>query len=582
LANATQLTALGIVALIALAGVLGSNTSTPQPNNKPVYTQNHLNSQNQTFTENNKTLSYSLPYTGVGADLTLSYSSGPISDWNTRAANSPNGTMTYLMLMEWWKANVGMTDSKIMFVFPNGGNGNSVLDYTKMDTLASWFNGIGVKIVATMMQGDDNSVYQYGATTACLNSWVTFAQHYPTGTTLGNAFSAFDLFGENNWNYDSAFYASKAAFLQHWTNIVQAIHAVDYNRVCIFPFPFFIYHHGAEGGASAYLAALAATSINGHSILQEPNVVFDICHPYWFPTAYGQPKNNCGNPEDEADWYATNELAPCVAALGASRCWLGETYLWDEESSPGHLDMANHALQVRWVTAIIAKLVQYSVGFSLLNSITYYSDDYVAAINAGGYPLGDPPDPDPTPDPDPDPVPVEQVTWGTTDAAAADTNFDAYTTRIRGALLTCPSKGKVEKVTAAMRADDSVTVLAAAAIYDSAYNLLGYSTNPFISLTTSFASVDFTFVTRPDVENGEDYYVLIWVNNNTDQTVHLGTTGVNDSSDYYSDTYSNFAAFPNPISVSNTVFGTPCLLVTNAARQLVTVYSSYLTMMRNQ
>ena len=388
-----------------------TNTLTLQSTEPTTFTvDNQPTPSNQTipFTPGNHTVSVppsvtittssggALPLTGIGADYTISSSNGPIDGsandvWLAPQSWLPSPVTGYswLQVLAWWKT-YGMTVSRIGFVFadsvpPSGLYGESVLDYTKMDTLAGYMNSIGVKMIALLQNNPDSSgvesVSPFSATPKFIADWQTFTAHYMTGTTLGNAFAAFDIFGEPNPYYTLPVYGSLFAEQQRWTDCIAAIHAIDPNRVCIFPFPYY-----STYTPQTWYADLQKTSINGHTILQEPNVVFDVLHPYWFPPGSGV-QNLTSTPEAEAQYYATNFLIPSISYLGgSSKCWLGETFLWDVYDAQGNLDTVNHALQVRWITAIVSQMVAANSGFSLWNMLVYYSQDLVSAVQAGGYP----------------------------------------------------------------------------------------------------------------------------------------------------------------------------------------------------
>ena len=284
---------------------------------------------------------YRLPLTGLGGDYTLYFSDSPITIWT-------DNNNYWLNKLAYWRDR-GYTDARLAFVF-SGANGNSHLDYTKWSTMLGFFDNINVKVIATLQnnpafnpQPDSSYVW---------DNWIAFATYYKGDTRM----SAFDLFSEPGLNPKST--SSNLAITQFYANLIHAIHAVDPNRVVIFPCLQTYYDTAQQA-----IADLQSTGITSES-----NTVFDIVHPYWMDTY-----SSWTTMPNWVKWYENNWIKPFVTALGASKSWSGETF--------GHTDNTTAEHGSEWMKLIINKFVDYGVGFNVY-CVLGYSTEF--SINEAG------------------------------------------------------------------------------------------------------------------------------------------------------------------------------------------------------
>jgi aryl-phospho-beta-D-glucosidase BglC (GH1 family) len=223
-----------------------------------------------------------------------------------------------------------------------------------MDRVLQIFDSIGVKVIMDLhnvydMQNDFGSWMW-------VNNWKELAQRYKGDKRI----AAFQIANEpqhkaggyDTWATDGPLgpITDRFKLQQVFAYLIREIHKIDPDRVVIYPTPFFQYSNYNE-----WFADLQTVGI-----VSESNVVYDVSHPYFFEN-----QNDMGmTPEQRAEWYANNQIAPSVRFFGAEKCWVGETFAW--KGSTYH-----HDLQVRWLTAIINQCVEYSVGFDILNVVQY-------------------------------------------------------------------------------------------------------------------------------------------------------------------------------------------------------------------
>lgn len=322
-----------------------------------------------------KLSSGTLPLTGVGGDYLLFFDNGSPDRWlswnsywlNQVAALKTKGYTT-VRLSFWFS---GATSN------PND-QGISVLDYTKFDTVLGYLDGINVKIVALCQNWGDlygSEGYGYTMSQHLWNNWLDFVNHYKGDRRI----AAVSLFGETDGHsigVSTLTPASRLAQTEYYTELTKAIHQIDPDRVVVFPLGELYY-----SSQTSWIADLQVTGITN-----EPNVVFDITHPYFFENDYDMGLN----PEKKAAWYADNLIIPAVNILGANRCWMGETFAWYPGNSyetpvtpshPMHVD-----LQQRFLTAIINKCVSYGVGFDVWAVIGQDSYSYnIQAMDNSNY-----------------------------------------------------------------------------------------------------------------------------------------------------------------------------------------------------
>lgn len=282
-----------------------------------------------------------LPLTGLGTDYTLHYSDGSVESWIAE------GITTKLVQYR----EMGYTVSRMGFEFGTT-TCMSTLNYAKFDRLLEIFDSLSIKIVPVAW--DDQTLSSTFLSTYKSN-WLTFASRY----CGDNRIAAFALFSEPT-NKILTHSMNRTQFLYYAADLVRSIHEIDPNRICIFALPVFMYSTFGQ-----WLPELRSCGV-----IDEPNVVFDIIHPYYFENDWDMEMM----PEQKANWYGTNWLAPAVAAFGANRCWAGETFAWVGEKTIATINYPSHNpnpdLQKRWLTAIINEYDKYGVGFSIWSSMS--------------------------------------------------------------------------------------------------------------------------------------------------------------------------------------------------------------------
>ena len=285
--------------------------------------------------------SESFALTGLGGDYTLYYSDSPITIWQSSDSY-------WLNKLAYWQER-GYTSSRIGFVF-NGADGMSHLDYGKWSTMLGYFDSVGVKVIATLQ---NNPVFTPQPDSSYVwNNWIQFATYYNGDSRM----SAFDLFSEPGLNPVPT--SSDLAITQFYANLIRAIHAIDPNRVVIFPCLQTYYDTAQQ----------AIADLQRTGIVNEPNTVFDIVHPYWMDTY-----SSWTTMEKWLEWYGANWISPFVNALGAEKCWSGETF--------GHTDDTSAAHGSLWIQLIINKFVEYKIGFDIYATLGYGGP---MAINEAG------------------------------------------------------------------------------------------------------------------------------------------------------------------------------------------------------
>jgi len=270
-------------------------------------------------------------FSGFGGDYALTHNGGDGSVWD-ESGYTYNGT--YLSWVQWASTFKGYTTTRLGFKFSSTSDAHSLMDYKTLDATLDSFNAAGSKII--LANFDYTNTYWDSA--EFRNNWLDMATHYKDD----NRFAAFELFNEMHDGILNGH--SNAWIVNYFADLTKAIHKIDPNRVVMFPTGQLFYD-----SASQWLRDLGATEIQN-----EPNVAFDIMHPYYFENSYDMGLT----PEGKAQWYTDNWILPCVATLGASRLYVGETFAWIEEGY--HAD-----LQERWLRAIISECAKNGVSFNL-------------------------------------------------------------------------------------------------------------------------------------------------------------------------------------------------------------------------
>ena len=163
------------------------------------------------------------------------------------------------------------------------------------------------------------------------------------------------------WEPYSTWYPSITTRLQlqqEFAFLIEEIHKIDPNRIVIYPYPGFQYDNYNE-----WFADLQETGV-----VDDPNVVFDIVHPYFFENAWDLGMT----PTEKAVWYTKNQIEPAINFFGANRVWCGETFVWDGmtyDDGQQAPHSASELLQVEWLTAMINQFVACNMDFTIWDTI---------------------------------------------------------------------------------------------------------------------------------------------------------------------------------------------------------------------
>ena len=312
-------------------------------------------------------------YTGLGQDYLLHYSDEDPNIW-TRY-----GTSTYYQdKLMYWKQR-GYKSSRLMFTFDTPSSfvpldsRVSIYDENKMDWVVDFFHRAGVTVILDM---HDNDKLNYYGSQAYVDSWLNVATHYKSdsriaGFNIANEPSLSDYAGHDLGALSGPVgrVDSNAQLVKAFVYLTREIHKIDPSRIVFFP-TYVMFTPSINIDTWIAYIRDAGTALN-YDIMNDPYVIFDIAHPYYFENAW----DNGMTPEQKAESYAQNQILPAVQAFGASKCWVGETFAWQgltyEDNMPTDpYHQAPHTadpyLQTRWLTSIINVFVRYEVSFQVL------------------------------------------------------------------------------------------------------------------------------------------------------------------------------------------------------------------------
>lgn len=337
---------------------------------------------------------------GLGDDYTMYYSDHPASVWDQSWVASR---------METYEVK----SVRLGFLFddcPGAGTPGygSIYNQTKMDEVLDIMDGYNVKSIL-LLQNNGVSCANYAGSWDWYYNWLNVTTDFLDDDRI----AAFSIFGEpakddyyNTWATDGPVGAitTRLKLQEAFAYLINAIHAIDPDRVVIYPLGSFQYTTVASW----------VTDITAVGMLNNPNVIFDIVHPYYFENAWDMGLT----PTQKVAWYRDTWVIPGVAAFGASRSYCGETFAW------GSL---TYSYQVQFLTEMINVFVEYEMGFTVW---AYFSSPNQSwqndAILASNYLSAE------------EPLPPEEPIEGT-----------ANITRIQG-----PKKGTTTTTTISMSLDE--------------------------------------------------------------------------------------------------------------------------------
>ena len=290
--------------------------------------------------------------TGFGSDYCVFYDSGNPERW-----------LNYVSQMQKWKS-LGFTTYRLGFVFenspvePRGSHGSSVYTSEKLNKVLEIFDTIGLRVIM-MLQNNYDCQYYIGSS-GWRTSWLDLVRTFKGDTRL----AAVALFSEpqNNQNTNTPWAAystwspkitTRFQLQEEFTSLIKEIHEIDPNRIVIYPYPAFQYDNYDDWFTDLQLTG----------ILNEPNVVFDVTHPYFMENEWDMGMT----PTQKAAWYANKHILPSVDFFGSDKVWCGETFAWVGDTVA---DVpATEALQTEWITAIVNQFSSYNMSFNIWDTI---------------------------------------------------------------------------------------------------------------------------------------------------------------------------------------------------------------------
>ena len=304
------------------------------------------------------------PYTGLGGDYLLTFGGGLPEYWTEETFTYDGDERSWL---EWASIFEGYNTPRLSFNFLGGTGGGSLLDTDKLDEVLTLFDSVDKKPILLMQNRNEPYPLNWVFTQGYQDYWTDL-----TTTFLNDArIAAFSLWGEMNpYDYGAGEYVA-ADVTQRFADIIDAIHVIDPDRVCIFPLGQLYYDNAADWITDIATAGFTA----------EPFVVFDIVHPYYFENAYDMGLTVT----EKVAWYVANWITPCVAAFGAADCYAGETFAW---TGPEYTPYLQH----RWLVEIINAYATAGISFNLWVSLFHTQLPVVIpAMQESDYPgLSDP------------------------------------------------------------------------------------------------------------------------------------------------------------------------------------------------
>ena len=281
-----------------------------------------------------------LPLTGICADYLLLYDSGSPENWYAWDAF----WLKEMVEMKTKGYNVPMLNFHFTSSYTTSG---SLYDEAKFDRVLDIFTSAGLSsVIASHFneyptpQGDSESQLVW-------DGWIQFTKHHIGDSRI----AAVDIYNEpslKTMTLPNSSPADRLRQTQYFADLTRAIHQIDPNRVVVFP-PGFMYW----SSFSAWLNDLEATGI-----LNEPNVAFDVHHPYYWDWSCPYPWDAGTTPEQKAANYMSEYFTPLANRVGYNRVWCGGTSGWADGTTDDNL-------QRRWVIAMTNEFVDHNIGFTI-------------------------------------------------------------------------------------------------------------------------------------------------------------------------------------------------------------------------
>ncbi len=291
-----------------------------------------------------------LELTGFGEDYLIAYD-------DTSFGLSPEIWLEYngsrLQRYEKWN----MKAARLGFRFADcprlsGVTTSSTYDQEKMDRVIEILYSNGILPILNLHNVNED-MKDYIGSWNWINNWKSVAQHYKGDVRI----AAFQIFNEpfaatwaNTGPLGSIIDARD--LLEICAYLVNEIHAIDPNRVIVFPCFMVVDDFSVYGWPLNWTSFYEDLIDNG---MIQDKVIFDIVHPYYFEIK----EYDMGyTPLEKVAWYSDNFVIPAVNLFGANKCWVGETFAWYP---------ADHGDQVQFLTGMIDVFVEYNVDFQILS-----------------------------------------------------------------------------------------------------------------------------------------------------------------------------------------------------------------------
>jgi hypothetical protein len=352
-----------------------------------------------------------LPWTGLGADYLLYYNNQDVTVW-TQTEFMRDGVWYYghVDLVNYWKPLFHI--AKLGFTFPYENQICSYYDYRKMNDVVDLFFERGTRVIPALYPRWDSEAYVGSEKLA--QDWITFTYDFLDDDRI----AAFNIFGEpvgqsgekatdlRQWHPEMQ--EDRNSVLQYFVDLINSIHNIDPNRVVIFPFLGLSYWNQHE----------LISDLEGTGMLENPNVIFDIIHPYYFQRS----EWNEGTPAQKVTMYENQFILPWINRLPSNRLWCGETFCFSAPVSETHYADPIRSLQIDFMKNMINVFVEYKIGFIFWDSLAYppyytapnqvfsLADAHIESVETSNYGVTyvettPSPIPSATPSPSPSPIP---------------------------------------------------------------------------------------------------------------------------------------------------------------------------------
>ena len=329
-----------------------------------VTTINSVVKQSSTY-PSSKTMQTPSPYTsaltefsGLGDDYCAYYSDHDATIWKSSSIQDD---------LEYWK-NKGLSCIRLGFEFSDITSPRSTKMSTynsqKMHEVIDILDANGHTVILLLQNSPYGTMQHYCGSQNFINNWLQVTRDFKGDQRV----KAFSLFGEPNHEnngYDTWATSIKSPlqFYQKMMDLTKSIHAIDPNRVVILPFAM------GEGFYN-WDTGLWINDLKAVGLLNEPNTMVDIDHPYFF-------ENNWDgglNPTQLAERHGRDIIKPFVEAFGADRCYVGETFAWIGQNTIRTAITPSKpptpSLQREWLTAIVNVCIKYQVPFNIWSSLS--------------------------------------------------------------------------------------------------------------------------------------------------------------------------------------------------------------------